>query len=249
MAIPALPAAAEDAADTLWYETYTLTLEYLSSLQEGKDYKNVGISDKNGQGVLFFNPNGSRENFLYLGDFDLSEVGTISFSVACDIYATFKYNTRVIFSKDAAGQEIVAEVLAVSGAGWSGNTVSNAYLDTDYNGPLYISFFSAGCSDGYRVQNLKFLKKTGNEPIGKVDADGQILCDGQLVHAVVAVRGARGSVHDDFSVDVQAVKIAHGQADDSGCGEVVLGQGRGAVKAVLIDRGVLGGGKRGAIET
>ena len=81
LAIPAVPAVAEETEPAKpWYEPYKLTWDYLSALVEGEDYSNVVLSEakSGGLGQIFFNSTGKGENFVYLGDFDLSEIGTIS---------------------------------------------------------------------------------------------------------------------------------------------------------------------------
>lgn len=162
-----IPAISEKPMDENTLYSLNITEEWVAALPENA-YTGVkfGVGSAGaGYNWIKFNHKYNGENFVYLGDFDLSGVGTIAFDAATSAESKFTKFARLVFSKDAAGTEILTSVAAQSGLGWVNPAESKAYLNTDYNGPVYVSFMDSGCTDGYFAGNFRFLKKTGNEPL------------------------------------------------------------------------------------
>lgn len=162
-----IPAAPQMPVDENTLYTVEITDEWVSALPENAHTGvKFGVGSAGaGYNWIKFNHKYNGENFVYLGDFDLSGVGTIAFDTATSAESKFTKFARLVFSKDAAGTEILTSVAAQSGLGWVNPAESKAYLNTDYNGPVYVSFMDSGCTDGYFAGNFRFLKKTGNEPL------------------------------------------------------------------------------------
>ncbi len=173
LAMTVLPTMAEDTTEVLLYE-FDITKEYADSIAPD-GYKLVRVEGA----WLNFNMMGQGTNYFYLGEYDLSDVGTITFKARNDPSSVFKYTSCIAFSKDAAGNEVLSTSKAISSIGWSGGATCSAYLDTDYQGPLYVSFYSAGVSDGYCISAFKFYQKTGNEPQGDETEPEETLAPGE----------------------------------------------------------------------
>ncbi len=146
------------AADKPLY-AFDCSAEWVASKTENVDYTGVFFGEGGGlQDYYFikFNQATLGKNFVYIGDYDLSDVRMISFEVTNGGESKFNENSRLVLAADPDGRTELCSFAAIAGTGWSNPVTSSAMVDTDYNGPVYAIFHNDGATDGYQVDHFRF---------------------------------------------------------------------------------------------
>ncbi len=153
----AIGAGAADGL-TVVYE-FDCSEAWVESHTEGVDYKGVKFgtsADLKGYYFIKYNQITLGENYIHIGEYDLSKVDLITFDVTNGGESVFKAETKMILAADKAGKTVLAEFDAIDGTGWSTPVTSSARVESDYSGPVYAIFRNAGATDGYQVDRFRF---------------------------------------------------------------------------------------------
>ena len=140
-------------------------LEYIFSVPidwAGQRFGNVTIG-RCSQGPAYNWIKFSKRGCLYIGDYDLSKVGSIVYDVTGQnknwVYDYPDAHT-LRFCKDSGGKEIIAEIDMVTTSGYGVEIFEQTIrIHSDYNGPLYV-YLNCETGHEYLISNLKFYKKT-----------------------------------------------------------------------------------------
>lgn len=149
---------AQAAEENVLYE-FNCSAEWVAEHREGTDYAGVFFGEGGGLGDYYFikfNQATLGKNFVYIGNYDLSEVRMISFEVTNGGESIFKEHSRLVLAANKDGDTVLAEFPAIAGTGWSTPMTSSALVETNYSGPLYAIFINDGATDGYQVDHFRF---------------------------------------------------------------------------------------------
>ena len=162
LAISAVPAVAEDPDAATPKYTFKLTDEWIASL--GKTTIERVSFDKETMGedhyFVVFGALGDGMNYIYLGDYDLSGVSVVSFEVACGADISFDKDAHLRFTTQPGGGELLGASMAQNHVSLTEPKTAYTLFDTDYSGPVYLTFYSAGSSGTYRVANINFYESS-----------------------------------------------------------------------------------------
>ena len=162
LAISAVPAVAEDPDAATPKYTFKLTDEWIASL--GKTTMERVSFDKETMGedhyFVVFGALGDGMNYIYLGDYDLSGVSVVSFEVACGADISFDKDAHLRFTTQPGGGELLGASMAQNHVSLTEPKTAYTLFDTDYSGPVYLTFYSAGSSGTYCVANINFYESS-----------------------------------------------------------------------------------------
>ena len=163
--VPAMAAETRTSAETAANTdeatptyTFRLTDEWIASLDK-TTVERVSF-DKETLGAdhyfMVFGALGDGMNYIYLGDYDLSKVSVVSFEVTCGADVSFDKDAHLRFTTAPGGGELLGGSMAQNHVSLTEPKTAYALFDTDYSGPVYLTFYSAGSGGSYRVANINF---------------------------------------------------------------------------------------------
>ncbi len=157
--LPTTPETETDDGHTLpcLYRFKGSTAWFLSQTEETMKGLDGGISGSvSDTFFLKFNMVTLGENYVYIGDYDLSDVQTVAYMVTNGGTSQFNETSELVFAADRAGKTVLFTSKAISSVGWSTPRTVMEFVNTDYSGPIYLIFKNGGATDGYQVADIRF---------------------------------------------------------------------------------------------